>query len=67
MAANASGETGQQAVTAEFPHWDIWHGVASLCYAHRRWSSPAVVVRAHNWAALRERIRAAEARLGGRP
>lgn len=67
MTVNAPAETSQQAVSAQFPHWHLWHGIASLCYARRRRSSPAVVVRAHNWTALAGRIRAAEARLKERP
>jgi hypothetical protein len=57
----------ETALRREHPGWDIWHGVASLCYARLRKSSPPVIVRAHNWTVLAERIRIKEAGLRGRP
>lgn len=55
-------EDREAAIKREFPGWDIWHGVAALCYASRRRAHPPLVVRAHNWTVLAKRIRAAERR-----
>ena len=45
----------------EFPGWCVWRGVAGLLYARRAGSSPPMVVRGVDAAALREQIRLAEA------
>ena len=42
------------------PGWVWWHGFGGLLYARRPGSHPPLVVRAHNRAALLERIRKAE-------
>ena len=46
---------------AEFPRWHVWRGVAGLLYARWPRTSPPVVVRAKDPAALREAIISAEA------
>ena len=44
----------------EFPHWQVWRGVAGLFYARRPKSSPPKVVRGKDLKTLRERIIKAE-------
>ena len=40
----------------EFPRWVCWRGIAGLCYARKRLSSPPVVVRGEDPTDLRDMI-----------
>jgi hypothetical protein len=44
----------------EFPHWQVWRGVAGLVYARRVKSSPPTVVRGEDAVDLRDQIRQVE-------
>jgi len=44
-------------LAAEFPGWEIWRGVSQLCYGRKLLTSPPVLVRGEDWAALRDEIR----------
>jgi hypothetical protein len=39
-------------VRAMFPHWEVWQGIAGLLYARKMLSSPPMVARGENPAAL---------------
>ena len=44
-------------VAAEYPFWELWHGIAGLCYARKPLTSPPVVLRGEDPAVLRDQIR----------
>jgi hypothetical protein len=52
------------AISAEFPGWFAWPGVATLLYARRPRTSPPMVVRSATLDGLREAIEQAERERG---
>jgi hypothetical protein len=44
-------------VWREFPAWEVWQGIAGLCYARKLLTSPPVVLRAEDPTDLRDQIR----------
>lgn len=43
-------------VQSAFPGWRVWPGVNGMVYARWLRAEPPVLVRAHNWTALRAAI-----------